>query len=289
MSLPSLPGNDATRGLLYLHAACLIFGGTGLFSRIIPLPASDITFWRSLLAAVLLMLILRVNGAHLRLHNQRDLSLMLGCGLLMGLHWMTYFHSMQVAGVAIGMIALYTYPMMIVLLEPLWRRQRPQGADIALAGVVMMGVALMVPEFSLQNTTTIGVLWGILSAFLFALRNLLQREYLHRYRGDTSMMYQAGIAALVALPLVETAPTQWEPNTLILLVVLGALFTALPHGLFASSLRYLKAKSVALIGCLQPVYGTLLAYWLLAEQPSWSALLGGMLVVGAAVIETRRT
>jgi drug/metabolite transporter (DMT)-like permease len=53
------------------------------------------------------------------LERGRDWLLMLLCGLLMCVHWVTYFHAMQVSTVAIGMIALYTYPVMSVLLEPL--------------------------------------------------------------------------------------------------------------------------------------------------------------------------
>ena len=281
---------DARRkGLLYVHGAILMFGGTGLFARLIPLPATDIIAWRSVLAALVLMLILLGMKRPLRLQNRRDTLLMLGIGLLLGIHWITYFRSMQVAGVAVGMLALYTSPIMTVFLEPLFHGQRPRMADVVCAALVFLGVLLLVPAFDLHNDITRGVLWGVLSALFFALRNVLQRHYLQAYRGDTSMLYQSAMAALVALPLIHVSPSQFDTATLWKLALLAIVFTAIPHSLFAGSLRYLKAKSVGLIGCLQPVYGTLFAFLILHEQPGWMTLAGGTLIVGTAAWETYRS
>lgn len=280
--------DEKRKGLLYVHGAIFLFGGTGLFAKLIDLPASDIILWRSLLATLVLLAILLLLRRPIRLQQRRHFPLMLICGLLLGSHWITYFHSMQIAGVAVGMLALYTSPIMTVFLEPLFHGKRPHLNDVLCAALVFFGVVLLVPDFSLENDITVGVCWGVLSAGLFALRNVMQRHYLQNYGGDTSMLYQSAVAALLAMPLVSANPAEFDGEILWQMVLLATLFTAIPHSLFAGSLRFLPAKSVGLIGCLQPVYGTVLALLILEEQPGWEILAGGALIVGTAAWETWR-
>lgn len=286
---------NSRQGLLQLYCATLILAGTTLFSKLIPLSAIDITFWRSLIAAVTLLLGLRLLGRPVKLQRLRDLQRMLFCGALMGVHWITFFHAMQLAGVASGIIALFTYPIITVFLEPIFENKKPELIDIALAGLVLLGIIILVPEIELTNTSTQGICWGVFSAFLFALRNVCQHHLLNQYAGDTSIFYQALVAAAVALPLVMfNAQTNsfdipaWPASQLPLLLLLGVLFTALPHALFANSLRYLAAKTVAMLACLQPVYGVVLAWWILGEKPAANVILGGTIVVATAAIETYR-
>lgn len=281
--------DDRRKGLVSLHSAILIFGGTALFAKLVSLPASDITLWRALIAALVLFAILALRNNRMALNQPRDGFIMLACGALLGIHWITYFQSMQIAGVAVGIIAMYTYPILIVFIEPLFKGHKPQAADIASAAIMFAGVVLLMPELDIQNEITQGVLWGLFSALLFALRNVLQGHYLKGYRGDTSILYQGAVAAVVSLPFLSTHPLDIAGQDWILLVVLGCLFTAVPHSLFANSLRYLKAKTVGLIGCLQPVYGTALAFLVLSEQPNLTTLLGGALIVGTAALETYRS
>lgn len=88
------------------------------------------------------------------------------------------------------------------------------------------------------------------------------------------------------LAFVEVPIQQVSTENLWLILLAGAIFTAIPHALFASSLRYLSATTAGLISCLQPLYGTLLAYILLHETLTLTTLLGGLLVVSAACFET---
>ena len=74
-----------------------------------------------------------------------------------------------------------------------------------------------------------------------------------------------------------------------MLLLLGTVFTALPHALIAASLRHLRAKTFSLIACMQPFYGVVLAVLLLGEQPTWGTLLGGLLITSASVYETLNT
>lgn len=274
------------QGLLAVHSAVFIFGFTALFSKLIQLPALEINLLRSLFAAFALWAVIRLSGESLTLRSSRDYGVVLLLGLLLGGHWVTYFHAMQVATIAIGVIALYTFPVMTVFLEPLVHGGRPQIIDIMSGIAMLFGIYLLVPEFRLDNATTQGVFWGMLSALLFALRNIIQRRYFYDYPAKQALFYQILITVIVLFPfgfqiIPEVSTYQWGQ-----LMLLGIVFTALPHTLFAFSLRHFKAKSASLVACLQVVYATLFAAVLLNEWPSLVTLIGGAIVVAAAIFET---
>ncbi|SDI46280.1 Threonine/homoserine efflux transporter RhtA [Ferrimonas sediminum] len=272
--------------LLQLHLAVLLFGGTALFSNLLPLPATDITAFRTAIASVVLSLFVARRRGHLKLRQWQDYGIVLGLGIIVGLHWVTYFAAMQLSNVAIGMIAFFTYPVMTVIAEPLFNRQSIHRRDLLSGLVVLAGIALLIPAPSLDNDITTGVLLGTISAALFTARNLLQKRYFSGYDGPTTMAYQTGVAAVMLLPFVSHQPLSLPGGDLGLLLLLAVVFTALPHALMSQSLRHLSAKTVGLVGCLQPLYGVSLAAVLLAQWPNWQTLVGGTLVVCTALVET---
>ena len=276
------------KSLAGLHLANILLAGTGLFAKLIDLPAVDIIARRCLLAAVFLLIITLALKRTFVLERLRDWLLMLLCGVLMCVHWVTFFHAMQVSTVAIGMIALYTYPVMSVLVEPLWQGQRPQRIDVYCGMVVLAGVYLLVPDFSLQTGAALGVMWGLVSAATFTLRNIVQRNYLSAYRGDTAMFYQSLIAGLAAWPFVYHPSAGLGMNVWLQLALLALVFTAVPHSIFAGSLRALKAKTAGLISCMIPVYGVALAWIVLGEVPAPATICGGMIIVATAAYESCR-
>lgn len=276
------------KALWQLHASTLLLAGNGFFAKSIALPANDIIVFRSFLGAGVLLLYILARRYSLRFQKKQHGPFMLVLGAMMGVHWITFFHSMQIAGVAVGMIALYSYPVFVVFLEPLLRGERPHWQDILAAVAVFFGVCLMVPAFTLDNNVTMGIVWGIFSALIFAGRNTLQRHYLQGYPGEVSMFYQGIAAGAVALPFLATPLTDITRHDWILLAILAVFFTALAHALFAGSLRVLKAKTAGLIGCLGPVYSVPIAFFTLNEVPSWKTLAGGAVIIIAAAFETRR-
>lgn len=154
-------------GLLELHIAVLLFGGTALFSKLIPLSALDITLLRCFIAAIVLALLVKSMGSRLRLNSQRDYFVAIGLGVIVSLHWVTYFASMQLSSVAIGMIAFFTYPVMTVLIEPLFTKTQLKRADLLSGLVVLIGVGLLIPEATLGNDVTLGIAVGVLSAMFY--------------------------------------------------------------------------------------------------------------------------
>lgn len=274
------------QSLFYLHSAVLLFGGTALFSKLIQLPALDITVYRVAVAFLTLLALLLVQRKKLTLASQKEYAVAILLGMVVGIHWVTYFASMQMAGVTIGIISFFTYPVITVFLEPLFSKQKPKVKDIFIAVVVVLGIFLLIPEVSLGNETTLGILTGILSAVFFALRNIVHKNYFSHYSGPHTMLYQTLVAFVMLYMFVEVPVSQVSDNDWLLILLVGIVFTATPHALFASSLRHLSATTAGLISCLQPLYGSILAFMLLQERVSLISIIGGCLVVSAAVFET---
>ena len=100
------------------------------------------------------------------------------------------------------------------------------------------------------------------------------------------MLYQTLVAFLMLGLFVDVPPLEVSTNDWLLVLLAGAIFTAMPHALFASSLRHLSATTAGLISCLQPLYGSVLAFLLLNERVNIMTVIGGMLVISAALFET---
>lgn len=280
---------DVKKGLISAHLGVFLLGITALFSKLVPLSYTDIVFSRSVVAFIALALLIKFSGKSLRLHSYKDYGVAIGLGLIMSIHWITYFAAMQFSTVAIGMIALFTFPIMTVLLEPFFEPFKLVWQDLVSAVAVLIGIILIVPEANLNNDVTWGIFIGIISALFYALRNLLHRKYFAHYSGPHAMAMQTLVVAISLVFFVSDELASATQYDYFLLIILGTVCTAAPHALIATSFAYIRAKTFSLISCIQPIYGVIFAYLVLSEQPNWQTLAGGILVLSAAIYETINT
>ena len=285
--------NPQTKSLFQLHIAVLLFGGTALFSHLLPWSAVDITILRTAIACVTLAIIIKLQGDKLALNNFNDYRMAIILGITVGLHWVTYFYAMQLAGVAVGMLAFFCFPIVTVFLEPLFTKSKPHLRDISCALLVFLGIVLLVPELTLENNTTLGVIIGSFSGVCYAVRNVMHKHYFSHYKGTQAMFYQTGVVAIMLSPFLTQNPFEinglWENGQLGelgLLLILSIIFTALPHSFIANCFKHLSAKTAGLISCMQPVYGIFLAVLLLNLWPDSTVYIGGGCIVFAAIFET---
>lgn len=276
------------RSLLGLHLGTVLLAGTALFPKLITLPAHQIIALRSLVALVALLIFARLRHVRLSLIERRDGWRIGLVGALMAAHWVMIFFCIQMTTVAVGLICLFTFPVIVVFIEPFFSSERIYPRDVLSAVAVVFGVYLVVPDVSLEDTYTLGIALGLVSALAYALRHVLYRHYLRAYPSTAMMFYQVAIAALVTLPFLQGGVDLGADLRWFYVLLLGVVFTALPHTLFANSLRHLKAKTVSLITSLQPVYGAVLAVIVLSEWPDARTVAGGVLIVAAAARESLR-
>jgi drug/metabolite transporter (DMT)-like permease len=277
------------RGLSSLYLAVFFLSLNGLFAKLIPLNAISITELRSAIAAVAFLIFCRLRKRALRLEGLKQFLGVYFLGVLLGVHWVTFFHSMQVSTVAIGMLSLFSFPVVTILLEPLFARERLKLRN-AFAGVlVLLGIAVMLSHdlHNIQGSVVKGVFWGVLSALLFSLRNLIQKYHFNQVPSDRLMFHQVLAIVVMLVPFLDTqnaftlTGVNWTT-----LVLLGVLSTATAHTLLTYSLKLLPAKSVALIGCLQPLIASILAWIVMNEIPQVNVAVGGMIILSVAMYES---
>lgn len=287
--LPATANSPRTIALWQLGGAVFLSSLTALFAKLIPLPVTHIIFWRSVVAALALRLFLLATRSVVRLGDRREYLFFLGSGTLLAAHWLTYFHSIQVSTVAVGIVSLYTYPIISIILEPFLERQRHRVSDLLVGLVVLAGVLLMTPSLDWSNATTQGVCWGVFSAAIYAVRNLMIRRHVRNYPATTVMLYQVLATALVLLPVMSGQFRSYDPAVSGKLILLGVVFTAVHHTLFAAVLKHFSVKTASVIASVQPVVAGTFAWLILGEVPTWRVVAGGLIVIAAAAFETGRS
>ena len=277
--------------LVQIHIAVLLASGAALFAKLVLVSPMVLTAGRTAFGSLALLLFALATRAALRIGSTRDLLAILLSGFVLAVHWFTFFLSIQESSVAIALLAFATFPLFTTFLEPMIEGTRPQRDDVLTAVLVTAGLVLVTPSFDVSDRMTQGLLWGIVSAFAFAVLSLMSRTYSGRYPAPSIAFYQQGFAALCTLPLA----LQWEGTLTATdvrdLAILGVVFTALVQGLVVASLRQLRAQTASVVFGLEPVYGILLAWLILDETPGIRTVAGGSLILGAvlwASLKSRR-
>lgn len=267
-----------------LHFAVLLFGVAGLFGKLVSASPVTIVFGRTVFAAFAIFLGLRIFRMSIATGSGKALMLMLVSGPLLAIHWLTFFHAIQLSTVAVGLIGFATFPVFVTFLEPLVSGQKIRTIDIITAALVFLGLLLVAPAFSLSDKGTAGLMWAVTSGALFAVLTLINRNLVMKHSSTVVVFYQYCTAALCLLPVAVGIGELPDMKTLWLLLVLGVVCTALPHTLFIKSLSVLKAQLASVVTALEPVYGILLAIVVLDEIPDVSTAFGAVIVIGAVML-----
>ena len=277
-----------SHGMLEIHIAVLFFGIAGLFGKLLALPPLVIVFGRTFFASLTLSAILFCSKTQLRTKSRRDLTVLILLGAILAVHWTTFFHSIQISTVAVGLLTFSTFPLFVTFLEPYFFKEKLHLFDILMAGSVLLGLVLVIPSFDFQNNVTQGAFWGIISGFTFAVLSILNRKYVSTYSPIMIACYQNWIATVILFPFLIFQDFTLQPYDYVLLVILGVFCTALAHVLFIRSLVQVKAQFASIIASLEPVYGIIFAFVLLGEVPALRTILGGVVILGTIMLSTMK-
>ncbi len=217
----------------------------------------------------------------------RTRGLLMLAGVVLGIHWICFFESARRSTVAIGMVAAFTFPVFSALIEPLVFRERFRPRTLATAGVVLLGVSCLLLADPATGSVAAGVGFGLTASILFVIRNLLTRHAVAIVGGVRAMAWQVGTAAVMLgwalVVYVDAAP---DTGTIVGLLYLGIVPTALTHTLFIRSFRHFSVATASVITSLQLLWGPLYAWAALGEQPDLPVIAGGGIVLAAVVYES---
>jgi len=273
----------STRQALFaIHLAAVLFGLTGVFGELIQSNVAVITLGRAVFAVLALLLFARASRSPMvRGMTGRHLTVLAATGLLLALHWVTFFIAVNVGGIAIATLGFASFPAFIALIEALALRQRLQRAEWGMLVLVTVGLMFVSPSFDFGDQGAIGLLWGLASGLSFALLAVANRHAATDIHSLQVATWQNLTVVLVLLPFATSGLAAAPALDWLWLILLGVACTGLSHYLFISSLTRLNARSAGLVLALEPVYAIAFAWTLFAQTPTPRMLGGAALIIAA--------
>jgi drug/metabolite transporter (DMT)-like permease len=279
------------KALLQIHFCVLLWGFTAILGKLISLAALELVWWRMLIVVVVL-LAWPPFWRELRSAAPRTLAIFAGVGIVVALHWLTFYGAIKLANASVAASCMAVGPLFLALLEP-WIARRPFDARELVVGLVALpGVALVVG--GTPPGMHLGLAVGVLSALLVAIFGALNKRYVEH--GSpllvTGVELAAGTAFLTLVALAWQGEGPWQavpgPRDAWLLAALSLACTLLPFALALRALRHTSAFTAQLAVSLEPVYAILLAILVLGEQRqlTTSFYVGVALILAAVFAHT---
>jgi drug/metabolite transporter (DMT)-like permease len=283
--------NDAAalrRAQWQIHLCVLLWGFTAILGKAISLPALALVWWRMLLVTLALLAFPRV-WRGLRVLPRRLGAAYAAIGVLVALHWLTFYGAIKLANASVAVSCIALGPVFLALVEPWIARRRFDPRELLLGVAVVPGVALVVGGVPAQMH--LGIAVGVASALLVALFGAWNKRLVEHADPLVVTFVELGVGMLflsaVGLPLFVAQPAAAQAAVLLpgvrdalLLLLLALACTLFPFALSLVALRRLSAFQAQLAVNLEPVYAIVLAVLLLGEQRE----LGAAFYAGVAII-----
>jgi drug/metabolite transporter (DMT)-like permease len=270
-----------------IHACVLLWGFTAILGKLITLPALALVCWRMALVALALYALKRVRRGLSEL-SPRLRRRLAGIGVLVALHWLTFYGAIKLANASVAAACIGLAPVFLAVIEPWVMRTRFDRRELLLGVLVVPGVALVVGGVPVAMHA--GIVVGTVSAALVALFGALNKRYVEQAEPLTMTFVELGAGGLFlclaagawSLARGGADAAQWLPGArdAALLLTLALACTLLPFALSLVALRQLSAFQAQLAVNLEPVYAVALAALLLGEQRE----LGPSFYAGVAII-----
>ncbi len=274
------------KGYLLIFLAAVLWGLIGIFSRGIldagvgPL---ELAFWRATLAGGMFMLHARLTR-QLRVAKASDLLALAGFSLLgVSVFYASYTFAVQTGGVSLASILLYSAPAFVALAARVLLGEALTGRKLGLLALTLTGVVLVSQGGGAGvQVSAASLFWGVTAAVSYSSYYLFGKWSLVRYSPVTIYAFVLPFGALGLLPFVTFSPK--SPQVWSLLLLLAALSTYAAYGLLYTGLKNAEASRAVLVASVEPVVAALLAALVFGERLGVWGVLGGALILGAALL-----
>jgi drug/metabolite transporter (DMT)-like permease len=294
--------NNTTKAWLQIHFCVVLWGFTAILGKLITLDALPLVLWRMSLVAISLLLLPSIIKS-LRYMSLQLISIYTGIGILVTLHWLTFYGAIRLSNASVTVTCIATVPVFLAILEPILAGRRFQPSELLLGLMVLPGIMLVVG--GTPAAMNAGIVMGLISALFVALFAALNKRYI--LKADalaiTTIEMTAGSVFLLGLTLLYSLmpglpmvagiledPIQMlalpQGTDILWLLLLAFGCTLLPFALSLVALRQLSAYASSLAINLEPLYAIALAAVFLGEQQEVSAgfYLGAALIMAVVLI-----
>ncbi len=261
------------KALIQMHIAVLLWGFTGVLGRAIALDAPVLVWYRMLLTALFMAAILYYRKQWVAI-ERKDMRTLIIVGILMGLHWVSFYGSIKLANVSIALVCLSTASIFTPLFDLTINKGKFDMKEMLLGSLAILGVYLI---YQFQKFYGWGILSGLIAALLSSLFTVLNKQIAEKYPSRTMVFYEMTSGWLfitLLLPLLfwyspDTAfipnatslfSQDWIHNDWVWLIVMSLCCTVWAQSLALDALKKLTSFTATLSVNLEPVYGILLAF-----------------------------
>lgn len=268
---------------IWLHAAVLIFGTTGVLGKLISLGAYYLVWYRLIVAIAALGLFLVV-AQHRFNTNRRSIGKMLGIGVILAAHWVTFFEAIKQSNVSVSLVCFSSSTLFVSFIEPFYYKRKVAWHEPVLGVFIILGLYFVFrSEFKYIAGMQLSVLSAFLAAWFTVLNGLLVRESDAR-----TITFFELLGAFTILTFFLQFTNRLESSELRLplgdlgwLLILGVLCTAFSFVLSVQLVKKMSPYSFVIAVNLEPIYAILLALliWPESETMSEGFYFGAVMVV----------
>lgn len=285
--------SDRLRGYgLALVAACL-WATLGLFYQGLEahgLPRLTIVFYRAVVAAVVLLVVLGWRRREWLRLQRRDWLLFLVFGLVgVAAFFVVYITAISLTGMGVAAVLMYTAPAWVTVLSAVFLKEHLGWLKVAALLLACAGCALVGRIYDLESVrlNLVGILAGLGAGLTYGLYTMFSKVVQSRYSAWTTLAYALGVGALFMLPLqspAHLAQALSSPAAVFWLLMLGLIPTLGGGVAFNAALRLVPASEASIVATVEPAVAALLGWLFLNERLEGLQLLGAGLILTAVVV-----
>ena len=279
--------NDRLKSYLNLHLIVFIWGFTAILGALITMDADVIVWYRMLLASLFLGSYIFFSKKSFQIAWDALLKLTL-VGLLIALHWIFFFHAIHVSNVSITLSVFSLGAFLASLLEPLFYGRKVLWYEVFFGLIIIAALSVIM---QVEMAYFEGMLFALISITLGVLFTLFNGKLIQKHDSAVITFYEflAGIFFISGYFIWENKFTvaffDVSFNNWVLLLVLSSVCTAYAFTASVKVMKQLSPYTVMLTTNLEPVYGIVLAYFIIGEKEKMSVLFyAGAVIIIVTVI-----
>jgi drug/metabolite transporter (DMT)-like permease len=280
--------NDKLRSYLNLHFIVFIWGFTAILGALITITADALVWYRMLFAAVFLSVFIIFKKKSFRVPLKSFFKLIV-VGLLIALHWIFFFKAIHVSNVSITLSVFSLGAFFASLLEPLFFGRKVLWYEVFFGLIIISGLGLIM---QVEVGYISGMLYALASIILGVLFTLFNGKLIEDHDPSVISFYEfiAGVFFISIYFLFEQKFTAdffvLTVNNWILILILASICTAYAFTASVKVMQKLTPYTVMLTTNLEPVYGIILAYFILGgkEKMSIGFYVGALIIVVTVIL-----
>ena len=277
---------------ILLNLTVFVWGFTGVLGKEIDMGAVEIVFFRTGIAFISLILIGFFYRKKTRI-RPKQMAVLIGTGIIVGIHWFTFFESIKLSTVSVGVVCMSISTLFTAILEPLILKRKWLLSEFVLSIIIALGIVLIV---GFEPQYILGITVGLISAFLAALFGVLNSKHIRTMPSLQITKYEmlGGFITMAIIiwfssgfnkELITVSQTDW-----ILLLVLGLICTTAAFLISVWLMKFLTPFTVSMGINMEPIYAILIALILdylrgeSSEKMSIGFYVGTSIIIGAIFI-----